>query len=84
MWIEGILDTHTAGSAGAHCGTTLTLLNSAFAHLKEETQPSPVVHVSLQPLSNTVNMILEATGLGAKSGSGSTCSAISNLSLINK
>lgn len=44
MGIEGILATHTAG---AHCGTTFTILKVGFADLKEETQPLPVIHLSL-------------------------------------
>lgn len=52
---ENPCHTHTAG---VHCGTTL--LNNGFADLKEETQPLPVIHVSLEPLGNTVNMVLSS------------------------
>lgn len=43
--IQGILAAHIDGSAGAQFGTTFTILNSDFAHLKEMTQPLLLIHV---------------------------------------
>lgn len=45
MGIHGILATHTDRCAGAQFGTTFTILNSDFTHLKEMTQPLLLIHI---------------------------------------
>lgn len=45
MGIPGTLPTHIDGSAEAQSGTTFTILNRDFAHLKEMMQPLLLIHV---------------------------------------
>lgn len=58
--------TYIDGSAGAQFGTTFTLLNSDFAHLKEWHSQYLWFMCALEPFTNTVNIILSSNSSGCK------------------